>query len=267
MPIRVTCTKCHTRFNVSDKFAGKEGPCPKCKTKIKVPDKTEEVVIAGPKATAVDSKGRSVLSPIRRKDTILSPIQLTIIIASIVGFLVAAFVLRSMLPEAKDFPLWLMGISALLIAPPLVYVAYAFLRDQDLDPFKGSELWARVGICSAVYAITWIAMPIAYYAFNNHYEVGSYVIAGAAMLVAGGVTGMFCFDLDYFMGSVHYGLYMGICLLGRSLAGVGLLPVDPPKVINQKPLSELGLELFPESIQLQLGSISELATGFLSMIG
>jgi hypothetical protein len=245
MSIRVTCPKCHTRFNVSDKFAGKEGPCPKCKTKIRVPDKSEEVVIAGPKPTAVDSKGRSVLNPIKRKDTILSPIQLTIIIASIVGFLVVAFLLRTMIPETKDFPMWLMGLSALFIAPPLVYVAYAFLRDQDLDPFRGSELWGRVLICAAVYAITWIAMPIAYYAFNNHYEVGSYVIAGIAMLVTGGVTGMFCFDLDYFMGSVHYGLYMGICLLGRWLAGVGLLPVDPPKNLNLKPVSELfhGLNL------------------------
>ena len=48
MPIRVTCSSCHARFNVSDQFAGKEGPCPKCKTMIKIPDKEEEVVIAVP---------------------------------------------------------------------------------------------------------------------------------------------------------------------------------------------------------------------------
>ena len=29
----------HTRFKVSDKFAGQEGPCPKCKAKIKIPAK------------------------------------------------------------------------------------------------------------------------------------------------------------------------------------------------------------------------------------
>ena len=48
------------------------------------------------------------------------------------------------------------------------------------------------------------------------------------MLGIGGVTAMFCFDLDYLMGSVHYGLYLGTCLLGRWLAGVGLLPTDAP---------------------------------------
>ncbi|MEC8508925.1 MAG: MJ0042-type zinc finger domain-containing protein, partial [Planctomycetota bacterium] len=34
MSIRVTCPGCHARFNVSDQFAGKSGPCPKCKKTI-----------------------------------------------------------------------------------------------------------------------------------------------------------------------------------------------------------------------------------------
>ncbi len=230
MPIRVTCTRCHTRFNVSEKFAGKEGPCPKCKAKIRVPDKAEEVVIAAPKtAGPVNSQGQSVLKPLRRKETKLSRFQLTLIAVSIIGFLVIAFVMQIMIPDKNRFPIWLLGASAFLVAPPLIFVAYAFLREQDLEPFARSELWARVAICTVVYALTWIAMPLAAFAFNDSYEVGSYVIAGIAMLGIGGVTGMLCFDLDYFMGSVHYGLYMGICLLGRWLAGVGMLPTNPPK--------------------------------------
>ena len=63
--------------------------------------------------------------------------------------------------------MWLLGLSAFLIAPPLVYVAYAFLREQELDSFMGNELWARVLICSAVYALTWIAMPLAAFALND----------------------------------------------------------------------------------------------------
>ena len=45
MPIQVTCPKCFTRFSVSEKFAGKKGPCPKCKSEITVPDVGEEVVV------------------------------------------------------------------------------------------------------------------------------------------------------------------------------------------------------------------------------
>lgn len=250
MPIRVTCNKCHTRFNVSEKFAGKEGPCPKCKTKIRVPDASEEVVIAAPKMSGpVDSKGQAVLKPLSRKETKISRIQLTLIAASMIGFLAIAFVMRIMIPEKADFPDWLLAISAFLVAPPLVYVAYAFLREQDLDGFVGNELWARVMICSAVYALTWIAMPLAAFAFNDSYEVGSFVIAGVAMLGIGGVTGMLSFDFDYFMGSVHYGLYMATCLLGRWLAGVGMLPTNAPKS-NLVPVgvSELNLEQWLETL-------------------
>ena len=186
-------------------------------------------MIAAPKTSGpVDSTGRAVLKPLRRKETVLSKIQLTLIFVLIIGFLAISFVFQTLIPDRSEFPLWLMGVSAFLIAPPLVFVAYAFLRDQELDSFKKRELWARVLICSAVYAVTWIAMPLAAFAFNDSYEVGSYVIAGVAMLGIGGTTGMLCFDFDFLMGSVHYGLYMGICLLGRWLAGVGLLPTNLP---------------------------------------
>lgn len=37
MPILVTCPGCKAQFNVSDKFAGKQGPCPKCKAVISIP--------------------------------------------------------------------------------------------------------------------------------------------------------------------------------------------------------------------------------------
>ncbi len=257
MPIRVTCPKCHTRFNVSDKFAGKEGPCPKCKTKIQVPEKSEEVVIAAPaNAGPVDSVGRSVLKPIRRKETRLSSVQLTLIAVCIIGFLAAALILQMMIPEKSGFPMWLLGLSAFLIAPPLVFVAYAFLRDQELDPFRGNELWGRVLICSAIYAITWIAMPLACFAFNDSYEVGSYVIAGIAMMGIGGVAGMYCFDFDFLMGSVHFGLYLGTCLLGRWLAGVGALPVSEP---NEKFIPPAVTEFIPgqwlESLVACLGVV------------
>src|SRR5690242_13692422 len=59
--IAVVCPSCHARFQVSEKFAGKEGPCPKCKQKITVPALGEEVKIHGPEEYegAKDAKGHS----------------------------------------------------------------------------------------------------------------------------------------------------------------------------------------------------------------
>lgn len=264
MAIRVTCSKCHTRFNVSDKFAGKEGPCPKCKAKIRVPDKSEEVVIEAPKNSGpTDSQGRPVLKPIKRSETVLTTIQKVLIAVCIIAFFAVAFVMRMMITDKADFSIWiLLAVAALLIAPVLVYAAYTFLRNQDLDAFLGKEPWTRVGICSAIYAISWLAMPIAYYAFNNSYEVGSYVFAGVAMLAIGGVTGMFCLDLDYFMGSVHYGLYLGICLLGRFIAGLGWLPTNlPGSFPTTTTTTTTTTWLEPVSSQFECFELSQLISG------
>jgi hypothetical protein len=229
MPIRVTCTSCHTRFNVSDKFAGKEGPCPKCKKTIRVPDKSEEVVIEAPETSGPkDSKGRSVLKPIGRDETKISSVQITIIAVCIVGFLLAALMLRMMTSgDFSKFP-WLLYLAAIAMAPPIVYVAYHLLRDQELGSFVTSELRNRVLICSAIYALLWFAMPLARIAFNDTYGLDTGLAALVPMLGLGAATGMLAFDLDYLLGLVHYGMYLGICLIGREIAGLHALPQEPP---------------------------------------
>jgi hypothetical protein len=228
MSIRVTCPSCHTRFNVSEKFAGKEGPCPKCRGVIRIPTASEEVIIQAPQTSGPkDSQGQSILKPIRRKETVLSSVQIASIAVSIVGFLIAALILRLMLADdVSKFPLWIMIAAAFGIAPPLAYVGYHLLRNQELGSFHVSELRKRVAISSLIYAALWLIFPVAYYAFNNEYSLGTYLTAITAMLAIGGAAGMYCFDLEYFMGLVHYGMYFVICLVGRWLAGLGFLPSD-----------------------------------------
>jgi hypothetical protein len=226
MSIRVTCPSCHTRFNVSEKFAGKEGPCPKCKGMIRIPAISEEVVIHAPaEAGPKDSTGKSILKPIRRSETKLSGVQIALIASSVIGFLLVAVILRFVLSDdITKFPLWLMIAAPIIIAPPLGYMGYHLLRDQEMGTIRSAELWIRVGISSAIYAILWLAFPLAYYAFNNEYGLGAYLTAIIAMLGVGGVAGMYCFDLEYLMGLVHYGMYFVVCLVGRWIAGLGFLP-------------------------------------------
>jgi hypothetical protein len=84
MAIDVTCASCKTRFQVSDKFAGKQGPCPKCKAVIKVPDKSQQVVIHEPEAAAgtKTSTGQPIFKPIAWKETRLTTLQIVIAGAS-----------------------------------------------------------------------------------------------------------------------------------------------------------------------------------------
>ena len=224
MSIRVTCRGCHTRFNVSERFAGKEGPCPKCKMIIKIPAATEQVVIHAPEgAGPKDSAGKSLSKPIFRQDADITPLTWTIVLGTILTFLVLAVVLRFQFPDKANFP-WLITIlAAIAAAVPAVYGAYGLLRDAELAAFKGKELWARVAICAAIYALLWGAMPLAHYATRS-YDTLSWTIALVAMVGLGAFTSSLAFDLEYLMGLVHYGMYLGVTLLLRWIAGIGFLP-------------------------------------------
>src|SRR5205085_8004895 len=100
-----------TRFQVSDKFAGKSGPCPKCKSVIKVPDKKDEVVIHAPEVSGpTDSTGVAVLKPISRIEARLNTTQLVGIIGSVLVALIAALVMRMAFPHGKvPLPITILG--------------------------------------------------------------------------------------------------------------------------------------------------------------
>jgi hypothetical protein len=222
MSIRVTCPGCHTRFNVSDKFAGREGPCPKCKKPIKIPDKTEEVVIHAPETGPKDSQGRPVLKPIARKETKLSSAQIAIIACTIIGFLMAALLLNQVY-EPGDFPGWLLWLGAFGLGVAVSYAGYTFLRDQELGVFVTKELWIRVVACGAIYALLWFLIPVMNYGFVDLGKTGAFVAIGI-MLAAGAAVGMLAFDFDYLVGLLHCGMYMACCLLCRFIAGLDTIP-------------------------------------------
>lgn len=225
MAIRVTCPGCKTRFNVGDQFAGKTGPCPKCKTVIKIPDKSEEVVVHAPENFGPkDSKGRAVLKPVFREETKVTPVGIATFVASLVLALGAALAIRFVSPEP---PLVLIMIAAAILAPPLSWAGYAFLRNQDLDSYHGVELWARVGVTSLLFFALWGLFPIVAYALNSDtftmpIALGSIV----GMLVAGGAIAMVAYDHDYLMGLVHFGLYLLVCLTLRAIAALSFIPMD-----------------------------------------
>ena len=222
MSIRVTCTGCHTRFNVSEKFAGKDGPCPKCKKTIQIPAVSEEVKVHapegfGPKTTA----GKAVFKPIARKETRLSAVQIVLIAATILGFLLLAFMVRSGVSDKEAVSWLVLLLGAFILAVPCVYAGYGFLRNQDLGAFQGQELWTRVAACAGAYGISWLAIPIVSYAVGP--EIGTFIGLGV-MIVAGAAAAYLFLQIDFFMGLLHYGLFLGCSILLRVIAGFSALP-------------------------------------------
>jgi phage FluMu protein Com len=225
MAIQVVCSGCKKRFTVNDKFAGKKGPCPKCKTIITIPEKTEEVVVHAPEEFGPkDSKGRAVLKPISRKETKVSLIlTVGIVLGSIVALVVALLLRRQ-----EEVSTVILGLGAVLLAGPLVWCGYAFLRDSETEPFQGGELWIRVTACAAVYAALWgIVAFVVFYLFDNDpLEVIQIVFIVPVMVAIGAFAAYASLDLDFGVASLHYGFYLLVTVALRLLAG--LPAVGPP---------------------------------------
>jgi len=212
MPINVVCPGCQKRFKVSEKFAGKEGPCPQCKEKIKIPELAEDIVVHAPEdAGPKDSKGRSVSKPILREDTKFSPMIAIAIGVAVIVVIVLAITLRG-----NAHPL-ILALGALGLAPPIVLGGYSFLRNDELEPYTGKELWIRVASCSAAYAFLWGIYWWFPSAIGLELQINAMVFVLPPLVMAGGLAAFASFDLEFSMGMLHYGFYLlltaGLCFI------------------------------------------------------
>jgi len=223
MAIDVTCPACHTRFQVSEKFAGKSGPCPKCKKTIKVPELTEQVVIHAPEVSGpVDSKGQAVLKPISRTEVRLSMPVIAGIVGAIVVVLIAALVLRVSFPGGK-IPAVVTILGSLLLGPPLAFAGYTFLRDDEFEPYRGMEVLVRSLACGVVFAAIWGAYWLIFAYLNQTPNWQVMAAAVPVMVGLGALASQASFEFELPTGALHYSLYLICTIVLRFILGMDIL--------------------------------------------
>jgi hypothetical protein len=224
MPIQVTCPKCFKRFQVSDKFAGKTGPCPNCKQQIRVPDKSEEVVIHAPDDGAPkDKAGVSVLKPIKRTETDVTRKGLLITAGAVLAAIGIALAFRF----TGGAPLWAAAVGAILLGPPLVWAGYTFVRDSELEPYMGTDLRNRVLILSAILAALWLVYAFVPSYINdlespNEMSFLWFGIIFCVMMGLGALASAASFELEFPSGLAHAGLYFIVTTVLALLSGIAL---------------------------------------------
>jgi hypothetical protein len=218
MAILVVCPSCKSRFQVSDKFAGRSGSCPKCKGTITIPSTKEEIKIHGGEDFATGGRnaaGKLVLKPIARQETRFRPLT-----AALVGGGTLLVVLLDWLGGRylRDSAL-LCVAGLLLISPPLVIAAYTVLYDDELESHRGKALYLRAAVCSLVYILLWcIFSYMVARGFTG--EVWSWLFVAPPFLVMGALTALACFDLDFGNGIFHFAFYVLVTILLRWVAGM-----------------------------------------------
>ncbi|MCA9177953.1 MAG: hypothetical protein KDB14_25995 [Planctomycetales bacterium] len=219
MPINVICPGCQKRFSVSEKFAGKKGPCPKCKTQIKIPEvSAEDVVVHAPESFGPkDSQGQSVLKPIARREFTVSRVQIIASVSAVIGVLIGALVLRG----GEVSPV-VLGLGAVLLGPPLAMAAYTFLRDDELEPYMGRSLWLRSLACGASFAAMWgVYAALKWLVLGGDVELFQLVFLVPPLLFGGAVAAWAAFDLDLGNGAFAIAMYLGATIVLRLIMSLG----------------------------------------------
>ena len=226
MSISVTCPGCLKRFQVNDKYAGKSGPCPNCKKIIKVPDKSEEVVVHAPEEFEHGGRGvdgKLALKPIAREETKITPLMIAAIAAAVVLIFVGDWILGKALFQkvilfgSIDI---FAAIGLLLISPPTAFAAYAFLRNDDLEPYRGTALYVRALLCGLAYVVLWGVFNYTLHRVNP-VEIWTWGIVLAPFLVAGTAAAWVTLDLEPGNAFCHYAFYLFVTVVLRCVAGMG----------------------------------------------
>jgi len=219
MPIQVLCTGCGSRFSVSDRFAGKTGPCPKCKKSITIPTPAvQAVTIHEPEpAAAGAAPGQAPTIPFRR---IEKPITVTAWMAVGGGALLSLLAawLVGFLSRPAAPPAWLLLGAAFALAIPCVLLGYAAVRERELEPYRGRSLWLRSLTCAVVYAGLWAVKGML--PAEATAEMWQWIYLGPLFVVPGALAALATLDLDWGAAVAHFSLYVLFTALLRWLAGL-----------------------------------------------
>ncbi|NBX30352.1 hypothetical protein EBR04_07925 [bacterium] len=219
MAIPVLCAGCGSRFTVSDKFAGKTGPCPKCKKPIVIPaSAVQAVTIHEPEpVTAAGPAGHASTIPFRRVETPIPGVAWAGIGGGVVVAMLAAwltgFVFRPGTP-----PEWLLLTAALLLAVPCVLGGYVAVRERELEPHRGRALWLRAVVCAAVYAGLWAVKGML--PAEATAEMWQWIYLGPLFVLPGALAALATLDLDWGAAVAHFSFYVLFTSLLRWLAGL-----------------------------------------------
>ncbi len=220
MSIIVVCPGCGKRFKVSDRFAGKTGPCPRCKQPIKVLAKAEEVIIHEPDHFEQGGRGldgQLVTKPIAREDT-----NFNLFLAAVFpGGALAIFALAlwaGKMGLLKDNP-FLSALVLTLLSPLLAWAAYSFLYNDELEPYKGISLIIRATICGLIYALLWGVFAYPAESILSG-EVWNWIFVASPFFIAGAISASLTLDLELGNAFFHYSFYLITTIILRWAAGL-----------------------------------------------
>jgi hypothetical protein len=159
------------------------------------------------------------LKPVLRSESAFSLRVAALIAVAAVLLLMVASLVGSAYPEGS-VPLPLTALAALALGPPLALAGYTFLRSDELEPYRGRELWLRALACGLAYALLWGAYAWLQSTLGIRFEVYQLAYVVPPLVLAGAFAAFVSLDIDYTAALMHYALYLIVTVALRCVAGM-----------------------------------------------
>lgn len=242
MAIRVICSGCMTSFEVSDRFAGKKGPCPKCNHIIEIP--REKLTVHAPDQV-VGAKGKGGVNinqarPILQKRFNFTTQQLGLTLLGVAVVLLLVFGL-SFFPNGI-FKNILGAVGSLALGFPLICFGYMLLReDDDLEILLGNELYRRSLLTGIGFGVVWLVFEL----LLSYLQPGYFFpVVLVPLAVLGAFVAVVAFDTDFNRAAVLmlFYIFVAIFLRGIFFAPNGWVWSQPPTRVRAAPASASSTE-------------------------
>ena len=92
--------------------------------------------------------------------------QIAIIVGSIAGRADCGGRAAGAIPRQECSAISITILGSVLLGPPLAFAGYTFLRDDELEPYRGTEVLLRSLACGLVFAAIWGAYWFVFAYFN-----------------------------------------------------------------------------------------------------
>jgi hypothetical protein len=144
-------------------------------------------------------------------------LQIGAIVGAVLGVVLTTFVFRIAFGVGQT-PVSVLILGAIALAPPLAFAGYTFLRDDELAPHRGTELFLRLIAPSVVYPGLWALYWFVFWQLSDVNVTPNWYLAGPAALIMvamGAVTAQASLELELGAGALHYSLYLIVTIILR----------------------------------------------------
>ena len=210
MAIDVICTGCHKRFQVSDEFAGRKGPCPGCKTVIEIP-KLEDIVVVHERETT-KTGAPTKLNSIRRQGTTVSKLEIIISLAAVTLGLTTAFIGRFTISGASSSPgILIWGIAGSMLGIGTSLLGYIVLRNSELEIVNDRKTILKASGIGILYAVLWrlqIIITDSALTMEDGIILPGVIVLALALTAIASFLPMVLLEFEFAQGLVHTSLFI-----------------------------------------------------------